>query len=352
METGTAFQIPSEGHLLIEFLDLQLPAPQETEEKAQQGVVHLIRNIKASGDQLQLLNMAKSGMHFKERDAQLILDSLLDGTDLLGAMVAILPHMVDPENALTLVEHNLNPAQRLRLQHLLFKCYGVIVGLSTGHYRLDLADPLDRSSMKMLIQLSNRAILYRRKHVLPDTSQHNNLQGFRNESLNGKAFVLDAKFGDQLPKFGVVEFDFVHLMRPPLGTTAMSTKRFHQLTAKLHLELLDPVAAMAVLPTARPKTPRVYDYLLAFQIKKQEFEYGDLYNITIEIALEGETLVFSARRLLFEFQALVCSHWISVKQLLRLLLMWPRAFAATRLEALFICFDRITDLYNFHMVRR
>ncbi|KAF0728468.1 hypothetical protein AaE_009443 [Aphanomyces astaci] len=357
--TNRPFEVPLTGHMMVEFVDLHIPSEQQ-EAHTRESVGHLIKNLKDNHSHVQMLAMAKNGMYFKEREAQMIIDSILDGSDVVQAMASILPHMIDASNACQLIECNITDvSQRLRydgklfsvlvrdkraadivfilnwsdvennqiLQHLLRFSFGPIVGLCTGHYRLEMAEPLDRIAAKKLMEISNKTMLWKKRHDLLDTSQHRNFQCFRNECFNGKPVVLGQ--ADIQP---------------------MSTKRFQQFLDKMQTVGLDVNPHCQVPHCYRVLSENVYTQVLKMQKNRQHIHYGAGLAAVSEATLLGEKTTISVRRLIMELHSVLSSRWISVKQTIRFLTMWPRVFQAARLDVILIFFDRITDVYNFQQV--
>ncbi|RHY89590.1 hypothetical protein DYB35_004904 [Aphanomyces astaci] len=320
--TNRPFEVPLTGHMLVEFVDLHIPSEQQ-EAHTRESVGHLIKNLKDNHSHVQMLAMAKN-----EREAQMIIDSILDGSDVVQAMASILPHMIDASNACQLIECNITDvSQRLRLQHLLRFSFGPIVGLCTGHYRLEMAEPLDRIAAKKLMEISNKTMLWKKRHDLLDTSQHRNFQCFRNECFNGKPVVLGQ--ADIQP---------------------MSTKRFQQFLDKMQTVGLDVNPHCQVPHCYRVLSENVYTQVLKMQKNRQHIHYGAGLAAVSEATLLGEKTTISVRRLIMELHSVLSSRWISVKQTIRFLTMWPRVFQAARLDVILIFFDRITDVYNFQQV--
>ncbi|KAG9399729.1 NLR, CARD domain-containing protein 3 [Aphanomyces cochlioides] len=355
--TGLPLEIPQDGRLQLNFLDLHIPADaDETVSKA--GIQLLLENIATDPNQVNLIDLAKHNMHLRQTEAQLLLDALVKKIDVVDALVMLLPQVVDANHACPLIELNTDNYQRLRLQALLREMYGPIVGLATGHYALDLGDAHDRATLKKMIELNNKLMTSRREKNLKDTSQHENHSCFRNERLNHHAFVITPAFYDDLPKYGALEFDFVQLSRPIAGILPMSDNRFKQLIARLYLD--DAALSLSRSDLATPATPataarqlnvHVYNYLL--ELQHGQVLVGDLHNRDIAASVpnaKDHSGHLSARRLLMELQALFCTRWLTVRQAMLILSRWPPSFGSTRVDAALMLFDRILDLYNFTQI--
>ncbi|KAH9124900.1 hypothetical protein AeMF1_004398 [Aphanomyces euteiches] len=96
----------------------------------------------------------------------------------------------------------------------------------TGFYRLNMSNFVDRRIMLCLIDANARDRKFRQANKLPYVSQHGTHNGFRNARYNHKPIVFDASWS--LPRFGVLEFDFVVTRRPPHGAIALTDTAFEQ----------------------------------------------------------------------------------------------------------------------------
>ncbi|RLN95075.1 hypothetical protein BBJ28_00012329 [Nothophytophthora sp. Chile5] len=246
LETNRRFEIPTEGRMQLDFVDLHVSAGNDSAH-SEAGVERLIENIAASTNKTQMLAMAKTGLVFKAHEAQLLLEAVRDVCDTSQAVTTLLPNMVDARNTYALLEHNLSAAERLRVQHLMGQALPPMLALASGHYRIDLSNDLDRIALKKLVENSNRTAFLRKKEGRKDTSQHANYHGFRNEVLNGKSVVLEPKFLDAAPRFGLLELDYVQIGRAPIHP--LSAKRFEQMLQLCQLDRMGPGVGVA---TAQP----------------------------------------------------------------------------------------------------
>ncbi|KAF4321385.1 hypothetical protein BBO99_00004943 [Phytophthora kernoviae] len=249
LDTNQPFEVPLEGRLQLDFVDLHVAAGRDSA-NSEAGVERLVENIRASKDKTQMLFMAKTGLVFNSHEAQLLVEAVCDVCDASQAVTALLPHMTDCRNAYALMERNLSSSDRLRVQHLMGQALQPILGLATGHYRIDLANDLDRITLRKLVENSNRTAFLRKKGGLKDTSQHVNYHGFRNEVLHGKSIVLEPKFLDTAPHFGYLELDYVQLGRSPAHP--LSTKRFEQMLQLCQFARMGPTMGVATTIAASP----------------------------------------------------------------------------------------------------
>ena len=116
---------------------------------------------------------------------------------------------------------------RRELEVRLTPAFKPLMGVYTDHYDLDLSKKNDRLCMAKLIEQNNHESKLNRFHLWnPDTSQSGNWFCFRNEKLNKQRFQMQQAFFDMLPKFGILEFDFVSTVRPSAQISTMTPQRF------------------------------------------------------------------------------------------------------------------------------
>lgn len=427
IDTNRPFEIPMEGRLLIDFADFHVSGEQDNAH-SHVGVERLIENIKASKNKGQILGMAKSGLYFRVNEAQLLLESVSDSLEISQAVMLLLPNMVDPKNAYSLIDQNLDMNQRLRVQHMMGQALQPLLGYASGHYKLDLSVDMDRATVKKLVENSNRTAFLRKKAGQKDTSQHGNYHGFRNETLNGKPFVLEPLFLDSMPKFGTVEFDYVQmgrqhahhistkrleqviqacqldLMGPAMGVrtstvssstdaagAAMSKQGAHQSSPLgSHSETTEPASTPSPFPPRRYHTRSMFNELESMKTTINYLKFGEGLNRTIQLKQPDTSVVdnsadeddaddlavadspevvdeleaprtpvrrvstaretCTARRLLFNLQWCLATHWITAQHAIRLLSLWPEALANSRCEVICLLFDRVVDLHNFSAI--
>ena len=104
--------------------------------------------------------------------------------------------------------------EKRRLQGALGNAYYAIMGIPSGHYKLDMTKETDRMCLQKLAAINNTETSKRRKARNGDTSQKGNWMNFRNEFFRGKPHTISSWFLDPVPKQGVLEFDYVSTARP------------------------------------------------------------------------------------------------------------------------------------------
>jgi len=104
--------------------------------------------------------------------------------------------------------------EKRRLQGVMGNAYYPIMGIPSGHYRLDLTKEMDRMCLAKLAAINNTETNKRRKQRNGDTSQKGNWMNFRNETFRGNPYTISPWFLDPVPKQGLLEFDYISTSRP------------------------------------------------------------------------------------------------------------------------------------------
>lgn len=104
-----------------------------------------------------------------------------------------------------------------------------MVGLLTGHHRLDLSNPLDRIAMERLLEVDEAHRATMQKQKVGDTSQGRTFSGFRNTIADLKRVTIEKLFSaSNFPHSGIVEFDYVYLRPPSTAAVPLSDSRYDQ----------------------------------------------------------------------------------------------------------------------------
>jgi hypothetical protein len=137
----------------------------------------------------QLLDIAASDMAIMSSEAsQLMKMNFIkssSSTDRVRAISRLLFRLVDPDQAIHLLDSNLSLSEKREVQDSLGQGFRLLIGQPTGHYKLNLGDAQHRDILQrlMIVNKEDRAWLSVRYPDL-DTSQHGNGQRFRNEKLD------------------------------------------------------------------------------------------------------------------------------------------------------------------------
>ena len=168
---------------------------------------------------------ADAGLHVNMEDAQSLL-SLFNSKDRGTAMLALLPCLLNHEDAIKLAQKNLTKKDQVILDNSIGLVFGFSPINPTGRYRLDLNDFYQRLVAIRCLQISNEEGKKCRRSGGGDTSQHGNYMGFRNETIASRP--LQVTHDHVFPPYRTLQFDFVSSTRAPVGTLPMSKASFQK----------------------------------------------------------------------------------------------------------------------------
>eukprot|EP00928_Gymnodinium_smaydae_P040398 TRINITY_DN27399_c0_g2_i1.p1 TRINITY_DN27399_c0_g2~~TRINITY_DN27399_c0_g2_i1.p1 ORF type:complete len:1484 (+),score=240.35 TRINITY_DN27399_c0_g2_i1:247-4698(+) len=124
----------------------------------------------------------------------------------------------------------------------------------TGHYRLDLANPLSHAVAESLMVLDQWEANIGRREKRPDTSQSGNWSCARNTQFQHRK--LDTSLAEWLlPERDILEFDYSSSRRPPSKAVMLDDDTFTQVLLVLQLAMVDP---QLVIETMRSISHLVY----------------------------------------------------------------------------------------------
>lgn len=241
--TGKPWEIPPAGYCVIQ-LSYQCDVPTLYDIGADHGIDNIITSIRdaKTDDQREILfqNTTSSPYFFLSFDqAQLLFEEMSGLNRLpLELMASILPQIVNEEQAIKFIDTNLDDDGKLALRVKLGPLYGAFVGLSTGHYALDLRVHYMRNGGRRLGAICvTEGKACRQAGVI--SSQKGNFSNFRNEKLGvtnidvtGRWFATAA--ASQTTK--TLRFDYVSTTKPRKATQPMNDGRFERLIYQLDLE--------------------------------------------------------------------------------------------------------------------
>lgn len=126
-------------------------------------------------------------------------------------------NIVDTANKHDFLCRNLDDEEKLQLGYeITFEKLKFNYINPTGHWRLDMANRVQRSVMMQLLALNTIESQFSEKlSKRGDTSQKGNYSNFRNERLNrAQETIIDIELVTSLGYSGVLEFDYVSTTRP------------------------------------------------------------------------------------------------------------------------------------------
>ena len=140
-------------------------------------------------------------------------------------LLKVLPLLQNPEDARELLLYVTN-GDRMSMSHIkqaIGYALKPLCGLYDGYYCLNLGIESSQLCIRRLLEVSETLRIKQMAKSLiggygriGDTSQKGNWSCFRNEILNHR-ISLPITVKTEIPKRGILEFDFLSSARPPLG---------------------------------------------------------------------------------------------------------------------------------------
>lgn len=166
--------------------------------------------------------------------------------DRVRHVMRLLFRLVDPTQAAAFLKNNLTRREMMKVQRHLGPAYRLLLGIPTGHYKLDLTISRDRDVAARLANTSadEREAAVGKYGAKFDTSQHQNTHNFRNETIDFVLQPLTPGFFSAMPKTGLLEFDYVSTARPSRRVSPMSPGELEHMILATRMEELLEQAAM------------------------------------------------------------------------------------------------------------
>jgi hypothetical protein len=149
--------------------------------------------------------------------------------DCIELIEQFLPQLSSPFEACKFMTQNLAYNEMFLLRSKMGPLFRVITGNACGFYVIDLGNETDVKLLKRLNEINGFEKIAI-KSAVRNTSQHGDLENFRNEKLNGKSLRLNSKFFYSIPTAGVLEFDFVSTSRPVQGVSEINETQFKSMS--------------------------------------------------------------------------------------------------------------------------
>ena len=163
-----------------------------------------------------LLRLAACEFWFTAQYVGLFLKMQKDSETRVMAVSALYPRIVDMANVQYHCLDYLTRGEMRKLESHLGILLHFVPSNPTGHYKLDLVNPMHRIIKQKLVGIAKEEKDFRRLNIantggsLIDTSQHGDWENFRNETLNKEKYDFDtstAAAGGV--EEGILEFDYV-----------------------------------------------------------------------------------------------------------------------------------------------
>ncbi|KAG7385351.1 NLR, CARD domain-containing protein 3 [Phytophthora pseudosyringae] len=132
---------------------------------------------------------------------------------------------------ITIGLENLSDIEQSHVEQKVGKWTSFNVNNPSGRYQLNMANSIDRRILMRILEVNKTERKMRQQLKLMDTSHHGLVAqplqgGFRNMKLNHLPIVMGNNW--QLPRLGILEFDFVMTRRPYAICTALNDGAFEQ----------------------------------------------------------------------------------------------------------------------------
>lgn len=188
--------------------------------------VYITEAAKATPDPeaMDLATLRMTKIHYD--DAVTICSAMVKSNKSSTQILSVLlRQMSSIDHARDIVSHVVNNdrIKQAKLKRELGQFIKPMLGRYNGYYHLDMANENDRNAVMALYSMSE-SVNHKRASDSPlgygltgDTSQKGNWSSFRNELFNGKPFVMNIDFLNDLPSMGRLEFDFSGEVKPSVG---------------------------------------------------------------------------------------------------------------------------------------
>ena len=163
-----------------------------------------------------LLRLAAREFWFTAQYVGLFLKMQKDSETRVMAVTALYPRIVDIPNVQYHCLDYLTRGEMRKLEGNLGMLLHFIPSNPTGHYKLDLVNPMHRIIKQKLVEIAKEEKDFRRQNIankggsIIDTSQHGDWENFRNETLNMEKYDFDTSTAASGGvEEGILEFDYV-----------------------------------------------------------------------------------------------------------------------------------------------
>ncbi|DAZ99587.1 TPA: hypothetical protein N0F65_001415 [Lagenidium giganteum] len=186
---------------------------------------------------------------------------------------------------------NLSDLEQAHVEKKVGKWISFNVNNATGHYRLNMSNPIDRRILMRILEVNKTDKKMRQQLKLMDSSQFGSSQpqlgGFRNVKLNHVPLPMDSSW--QFPRMGVLEFDFVAARRPYSICTALNDaafekflREFKQLDVPAEVKLIGLRSISTSYYFTNSQTQRIMEHFGTFE---RDPETGALFRAEVFIIL-------------------------------------------------------------------
>lgn len=383
---GKIYEPPKKGVLHVQFFSsVSIPSMRNKLSDKSLSITKLIVRSAAEQDRLPYLRLITADVHMTCAQAQDLIQYFMEnqiigsgGLRKMDILACTWTHLIDTKNMYDFMVMNIPKRERRALiNEVTIDEFKFNWTNPTGHWRLNLENRSQLYVMLKLIAINKLESDYSRNESgRGDTSQEGNWFNFRNAMVvtqkRSKDITIDQEFVDNLPKSGIISFDYVSTTRP--GAPHMVEQEFIEPIQNIGRERLnaDGSRKMSVVGGLRGGNDEDDDFedtenAVADRSRGRKqasgkmnpldnykvISDGDFYTFLEHLGLSNRNRVSSENALftLLELQLAVTKYWFTVTHVLTLIDCFQNE-ARTQANVAILMFTRIKDLGNMDKVLR
>ncbi|CAM9229407.1 unnamed protein product [Laminaria digitata] len=374
------WRVPDTGILRVHFVEEPNDDRTLGEMSTDCGVEGLIINIRQSPSddsrkRLFELATANSRTYFtaSQARAQGLLEAISSNYHLIDAVAILMPQLASTQECAAFIDSNLDHRAKVKLRFIVGGAWGAMMGMPSAHYALDMQSPRDRLTASKMAAVANHERQHSQFSERVDTSQHGNWHNFRNAEYKREPVVLTSGWFVDLPKYGVLRFDYVSTSRPDHHQMPLPERRFQRMLARLGLSTPitpttpvdeDIITADALLEACTSHWRKMASSSPLYKIDMRDyFRSGSALDdvslaswwSVVEVKsvdldrknsfahLEPSDTYVKAWYKLKELEVALCSACLTTDQLARILESFPRE-GQIRAEVVVTFYHKVTDI--------
>ena len=388
---GKIWKMPKTGKLLVPFYSaITLPKLSDKVADKSLEVMKLIITHAREQDRLDYLKLITADLYMTCEQAQSVIQTFIQhqiigsgGLRKIDILACTWTRLLDTENMYDFMCANVIPSERrLLINEVSIDEYKFNWTNPTGHWRLNLEQNKQLHVLMKIISINQTESEFSRtKSGRDDTSQEGNWFNFRNaKMINRKGAVsinIDQDFCDNIPRTGIIDFDFVSTTRPlqrlrdaAEGTTEVAaTTLVDEATDNVDADdddvdgdegggagpdgsrpgTTDAGASRPSTSNGNPpkKSNNPHDQIVT--ITDETF-----YGLMSKLGLSNRKRVSAENSLfpLIELQLAVTKYWFTVQQVVAVMDMFDIGNFHTQSNVAVAMFSRIKDLHNSDQLMR
>jgi Ran GTPase-activating protein (RanGAP) involved in mRNA processing and transport len=273
------------------------------------------------------------------------------GLRVIDVIANIWSRILDAENCFDFLNKNLDKTSLRQLKHIVsFDNFKFNWKNPTGHYRIELHNPSSRITLLKLLAINQEESNYSKNiSKRNDTSQKGNWCNFRNELFNTRdnEVSIDAAFIADLPKKGVLEFDYVSTLRPIPTSDVQSSPDSS--------DAEDDEDGAGAMMSSLLENANCEEKLISAtsQLATKPIDEDEFYNFLIKLNLSRRHRMseIDASYSLLDLQLAAAKYYFSISNVNHILDCYPDS-THTQAKVVITLYSRIWDLHNFDIIMR